>query len=202
LVPTASSTSKEANDAKPSPAPPPWSSIVLAGPKNPWIGRTPIPLNFAPSGAAKAGSPDCLAWPRGTARAFTVLPPDPVRRRDAGFGGRMMSAGNDFIKVGLREHGTRRRLPRRIPVVLDESLNLARRLDLDVLRDFEPVQGNGIAEPDMHLDDVPRVLLGSPRVDRCSLASAYDLQLPIIRGLSLPAQPSDKRIGAGVEHHN
>jgi hypothetical protein len=42
--------------------------------------------SLKPIGAAKAGSPDCLAWPRGTARAFPALPPDPVRRGDAGLG--------------------------------------------------------------------------------------------------------------------
>src|ERR1700730_1006718 len=50
--------------------------------------------------AAKAGSPDCLAWPRGTARAFTVLTPDPVRRGDAGFGGRMELDGIGLIVEG------------------------------------------------------------------------------------------------------
>jgi hypothetical protein len=50
-----------------------------------------------PSAAAKAGSPDCLAWPRCTARAFTVLPPDPVPRGDAGFDGPTSLARIDLI---------------------------------------------------------------------------------------------------------
>jgi hypothetical protein len=54
-------------------------------------------VSLKPSGAAKAGSPDCLVWPRGTARAFTVLPPDPVRRGEAGFDGRKRLAGVDLI---------------------------------------------------------------------------------------------------------
>jgi hypothetical protein len=66
-------------------------------------------VSLKPSGAAKAGSPDCLAWPRGTARAFPVLPPDPVRRGDAGFGGRTRLARIDLIMEGPPKHGTRRR---------------------------------------------------------------------------------------------
>src|SRR6266851_2176519 len=67
-------------------------------------------MSPTPSRAAKAGSPDCLAWPRGTARAFTVLPPDPVRRGDVGFGGRTSEAGIDLSMEVMAKRATRRGL--------------------------------------------------------------------------------------------
>src|SRR5713226_3525837 len=55
-------------------------------------------MTLSEGGAANARSPDCLAWPRCTARAFTMLPPDPVRRGDADFDGRTWLAGIELVR--------------------------------------------------------------------------------------------------------
>ena len=57
---------------------------------------------------ANEGAPDCLAWPRGTARAFTAWSPDTVRRGDGGFGGRARLDGSDLNMEGPATHETRR----------------------------------------------------------------------------------------------
>jgi hypothetical protein len=68
------------------------------GANHAWAADCGYGVSLKPSRSAKAGSPDCLAWPRGTARAFTVLPPDPVPRGDVGFGGWTRLDGSNLIK--------------------------------------------------------------------------------------------------------
>ena len=65
-----------------------------------------------------------------------------------------------------RVTASQRRSSIQFAVSVDEPLDVSRRTNIDVFRDVEAVQGDGLAEPDVDRDDVPRLILRESRVAR------------------------------------